>query len=708
MVDHVLQLARGHAADGARAARRRAQGRAGGLLDELRAQGFVRVRVDGKVHELDELPKLQRNVKHTVEVVVDRLKVRPGCEAAAGRIVRDGAAARRRPRARGGDGSRQGAPLLGALRLPASAATRSPELEPRLFSFNNPMGACPRCDGLGTVSFFDPQRVVALPELSLASGAIKGWDRRNQFYFQMLQSLASHYGFDLDSRGQSCPKRVQQACCTAPAARRSASLTRASAAAAHSTRARLRRRAAQPRAPLSRDRFAGRARRAGEVPQHAALPGMRRHAAAARSAPRARSPAGRIYEIARLPLRDTHRISSQRARARRARKHAIAERIVREIVEPPRVPGQRRPRLPVARSRRGHALGRRGAAHPSREPDRLRPDRRHVRARRAVDRAAPARQRAAARRRCSACATSATRSSWSSTTRRRSAPPTTWSTWAPARASTADASSRRARPRDIARIAESLTGPVSERRRAHRACRALRHRPSAEAQLTIRGASGNNLKNVTSTLPVGLFVCVTGVSGSGKSTLVNDTLYSAVARQLYGSVGRAGAARRDHRARALRQGRQRRPEPDRPHAALQPGDLHRACSRRSASSSPACRRRASAATAPGRFSFNVKGGRCEACQGDGVLKVEMHFLPDIYVPCDVCHGKRYNRETLEIQYKGRNIHEVLEMTVEQATEFFSRGAGDRAQAADAARRRPRLHHSSARARPRSRAAKRSA
>ena len=180
--------------------------------------------------------------------------------------------------------------------------------------------------------------------------------------------------------------------------------------------------------------------------------------------------------------------------------------------------------------------------------------------------------------------------------------------------------------------------------------------PADATRLRIVGARGNNLKDVTAEIPVGLFTCVTGVSGSGKCTLVNDTLYAAVARKLYSSHAGAGAARRDRGPRRLRQGDQRRPVPDRPHAALATRPPTPACSRRSASCSPRCRRRASAATAPGRFSFNVAGGRCEACQGDGVIKVEMHFLPDVYVPCDVCHGQRYNRETLEILYKGQQHH----------------------------------------------------
>jgi excinuclease ABC subunit A len=224
-------------------------------------------------------------------------------------------------------------------------------------------------------------------------------------------------------------------------------------------------------------------------------------------------------------------------------------------------------------------------------------------------------------------------------------------------------------PADVKHHPESLTGQyLSGRRRIE--VPGLRHRVNPKRQLTIAGATGNNLKNVTVDLPVGLFVCVTGVSGSGKSTLVNDTLYNAAARHLYGSSAEPAA----HEAITGLElfdkvvnvdqspiGRTPRSNPATYTGLFTP-------IRELFAGVPTARERGYGA---GRFSFNVKGGRCEACQGDGVLKVEMHFLPDIYVPCDVCHGRRYNRETLEVQYKGRTIHEVLEMTVEQATEFFS-------------------------------------
>ena len=223
-------------------------------------------------------------------------------------------------------------------------------------------------------------------------------------------------------------------------------------------------------------------------------------------------------------------------------------------------------------------------------------------------------------------------------------------------------------PREIRAHPESLTGQYLSRRRRIDVP-GLRHRPQADRKLTITAARGNNLKDVTVEIPVGLFVCVTGVSGSGKSTLVNDTLYNAVARQLYGSSlepaphdAITGLELLDKVVNVDQSPIGRTP---RSNPATYTGLF--TTIRELFAGVPAARERGYGA---GRFSFNVKGGRCEACQGDGVLKVEMHFLPDIYVPCDVCHGRRYNRETLEIQYKGRNIHEVLEMKVEQAAQFF--------------------------------------
>ena len=312
MVDHVLQLPEDTRLMILAPLIVGRKGEQADLFDELRAQGFVRMRVDGKVHEIDELPKLKKNVKHTVEVVVDRLKVRADAKQ---RLAESFETALRHADGRAlAVEMDSGTEHLFSAKFACPVCSYSlPELEPRLFSFNNPMGACPRCDGLGTISFFDPKRVVAFPELSLASGAIKGWDRRNQFYFQMLQSLAAHYGFDLERpfaelpRGRAAgdPARLGPREDHVHLRRRARQQARA--------RARVRRRDSQPRAPLPRDRFGRRARRAREVPQHAALPRVRRHAAAARSAPRHGRGQGDLRALARC--RSRRRIAVLRARS---------------------------------------------------------------------------------------------------------------------------------------------------------------------------------------------------------------------------------------------------------------------------------------------------------------------------------------------------------------------------------------------------------
>jgi excinuclease ABC subunit A len=240
-------------------------------------------------------------------------------------------------------------------------------------------------------------------------------------------------------------------------------------------------------------------------------------------------------------------------------------------------------------------------------------------------------------------------------------------------------------PRDILASEASLTGQYLSGSAASRSRRCATSR-SRKRVLKVVGATGNNLKNVTLDVPGRAVHLRDGRIGSGKSTLINDTLYHAVARHLYGSSAEPAPHDEIDGARAFRQGDQRRPEPDRPHAAVESRDVHRASSRRSASCSRRSRNRASAATVPDGSRSTSRAGRCEACQGDGLIKVEMHFLPDVYVPCDVCHAQRYYRETLEVQYKGKNIHHVLSMTVEQAYAFFEPVPGRRQEAADAARR----------------------
>jgi excinuclease ABC subunit A len=526
------------------------------------------------------------------------------------------------------------------------------------------MGACPRCDGLGSISFFDPKRVVAFPHLSLASGAIRGWDRRNQFYFHMLEGLASHYGFDLETPFENLPTKVQGAILHgsgrekirfAYVGERGRSSTREHAF--EGIIPNLERRYQETDSAAVREELA-------KYLNTTACPEcggtrLRREA-------RFVFVGGKtIYEISRMPLRSAQQFfgSLELAGARLA----VAEKIAREIVtrlqflndvgldyltlerSAETLSGGEAQRIRLA-SQIGSGLS--GVMYVLDEPsiglhqrdnDRLLATLRNLRdigntvivvehdrdaiaaADFVVDMGPGAGEHGG---RVVACGS----------------------------------------PQEVTRNPDSLTGAYLSGKRAI-ALPLVRNPPQADRHLRIVGARGNNLQNVSLELPLGLFVCVTGVSGSGKSTLINDTLYAATARHLYSSQTEPAPYDEieglEHLDKVVNVDQSPIGRTPRSNPATYTGLFTPV--RELFAGVPLARERGYEA---GRFSFNVKGGRCEACQGDGMLKVEMHFLPDIYVPCDVCHGRRYNRETLEIQYKGRNIHEVLEMTVEQAHEFF--------------------------------------
>ena len=637
------------------------------LIAEMRAQGFARVRVDGTVHEIDAVPKLAKTTKHTIEVVVDRLKVAPefkqrlaeSCETAL----------------RHGDGRAIAVEIDGGREHLYSSKFACPicnyslaELEPRLFSFNNPAGACPRCDGLGAISFFDPKRVVAFPQLSLASGAIKGWDRRNQFYFQMLQSLSKHGGFDLERPYSRLSDRVRELVLYGSGDEK-IPFTYLSDRGRPTTREHafegiipnLERRYRETDSVMVREELAKYLNSKPCPECHGTR--LKREARHVKIGPDGAARA--IFEVSAWPLKETSRFFG--ALVLEGHKAAIAEKIVKEIVSrlaflnnvgldylsldrsAETLSGGEAQRIRLA-SQIGSGLT--GVMYVLDEPsiglhqrdnDRLLATLKHLRdlgnsvivvehdqeAILAADHVVD---------------------------------------MGPGAGEHGGQVVAQGTPAEILRAPQSLTGqylagarqiPMPERRR--------RRDPARE--LVIRGARGNNLAGVDLALPVGLFVCVTGVSGSGKSTLINDTLYHAVARHLYDSAD----------------------EPA-PHEAIDGLDhfdkvisVDQSPIGRTPRSNPATytglftpirelfaqvRESRERGYGPGRFSFNVKGGRCEACQGDGLIKVEMHFLPDVYVPCDVCHGQRYNRETLDVRYKGRNIHEVLAMTVEHAHAFF--------------------------------------
>ncbi len=633
------------------------------LFAELRAQGFVRVRVDGEVFEIDTLPALTKSKRHTVDIVIDRLKVRADQR---GRIAESFETALLHS-----DGRAIAFEMDGQVEHLFSARFACPicsyalaELEPRLFSFNNPAGACPKCDGLGQVAFFDPERVVGHPELSLAAGAIRGWDRRNQFYFQMLSSLAEHFGFDIDT----------------PFSELSPELTHVILHGSGRDKIAFRYPSDNGRMVLKEHPFEGiianLERRYRETDSIAVREELAKYRATqpcpACSGTRLRSEARHVligdkalHQIGRMPLGeckhffDTLALSGQRA--------LIADKIVREISNrlsflinvgldylsldrsADTLSGGEAQRIRLA-SQIGSGLT--GVMYVLDEPsiglhqrdnDRLLATLRQLRdlgntvivvehdedAIRSADHVVD---------------------------------------MGPGAGVHGGEVVASGTAEEVIADEASLTGAYLSGRRSI-AIPAVRKQADPARTLKLSGCSGNNLDEVEIEIPCGLLTCITGVSGSGKSTLINDTLYAVAAGHLYRSNHEPAPYRAVEGLDAFDKvisvdqspiGRTPRSNPATYTGLFAP-------IRELFAGVPDARTRG---YTPGRFSFNVKGGRCEACQGDGMIKVEMHFLPDMYVPCDVCHGKRYNRETLEVRYKGRNIFEVLEMTVEQALGFF--------------------------------------
>jgi excinuclease ABC subunit A len=633
------------------------------LFDELRAQGFTRVRIDRAVHDLDAMPRLAKNVNHSVDVVVDRLRVRSDARQRLAESLETAL--------RHADGraivveTDSGKEHLFSAKFACPACDYAlPELEPRLFSFNNPMGACPRCDGLGAVEFFDPKRIVAHPNLSLASGAIRGWDRRNHFYYAMLQSLAKHYGFDIESPWEMLDERTQELILYGSGKEKIAfrylSDGGRSAVKEHAFEGVIpnhERRYRETDSLVVREELA-KLRNVRACPDCGGAR-LRREARHVKIVDKT------LQEVSTWPLKKT--VEFFRSLRLEGAKGQIAARIVREIANrleflvnvgldyltlersAETLSGGEGQRIRLA-SQIGSGLT--GVMYVLDEPSiglhqrdnaRLIDTLKHLRdlgnsvivvehdeeAIRAADHVLD---------------------------------------MGPGAGEAGGHIVAQGVPEEIIANPQSLTGRYLARTLQIDIPR-LRNRPGKN-RIVVRGAQGNNLKQVDLELPLGLLVCVTGVSGSGKSTLINDTLYAAVARALYGSNTEPAAHRSlsgiEHVDKVISVdqspiGRTPRSNPATYTGLFTPiRDLFAGV--------PEARQRGYDA---GRFSFNVKGGRCEACQGDGVTKVEMHFLPDIYVACDVCHGKRYNRETLEIRYKARNIHEVLEMTVAEAAGFFS-------------------------------------
>ena len=661
-------------------------------LASLQAQGFVRFRIDGRVLDATDLPALKKNDKHDIDVVVDRLRVHA---SARQRLAESFETSLRLADGRAlaiqqDDEGVLGSELAFSSRFGCPQCSYAlPELEPRLFSFNSPLGACPGCDGLGQVTAFDPERVVAFPSLSLASGAIKGWDRRNTYTHQLLSCVARHAGFDLETPFEALSASAQQLVLHGSGTQDIEFIYQAEGARGKTRTVKrwhpfegilpnFERRFRETDSPAVREDLA-RYQAAKPCP-HCQGTRLRREArhvflqAADGGAQEAGLDPGRsIYQLEHATLSECLDYFEHLSLA--GAKATIAEKILREIRSRLKflnnvgltylsldrgadtLSGGEAQRIRLA-SQIGSGLT--GVMYVLDEPsiglhqrdnERLLQTLVHLRDLgnsvlvvehdedmiRAADHVVD---------------------------------------MGPGAGVHGGRVMAQGTPDEVAAHHDSLTGAYLAQRLRIEVPRQRRRQDRAlDARvLRIEGARGHNLKHLSVELPLGLFTCVTGVSGSGKSTLINDTLYAAVARKLYQSHDEPAPHDALEGLDALDKvinvdqspiGRTPRSNPATYTGVFTP-------IRELFADVPAARERG---YGPGRFSFNVAaasgGGRCEACQGDGVIKVEMHFLPDVYVPCDTCAGLRFNRETLEVLYKGRNIAQVLDMTVEDAHAFFS-------------------------------------
>ncbi|MDF3029889.1 MAG: uvrA [Moraxellaceae bacterium] len=636
------------------------------VFEQLKADGFVRARIDGIVVDLDEAPALDKLKKHTIEVVVDRVKVRPDI---AIRLAESFETALRHADgialvAFMDDAKRPDQTFSARYACPHCGYSLS-ELEPRLFSFNNPAGACPSCDGLGVKQFFDPGRIITDPDLAISEGAIRGWDKRNIYYFALLEALAEHYGFDTDAPWKKLPKKVQNVILNGSG-----------------------------KEEIGFYYYNDRGRR---VTRHhtfeGVLPNMERryrdtdssnvredlaqylsHTECAEcNGSRLKREARHVFieectlpDVVKLPIRRACDYFADLSLP--GKRGEIADKILKEIRErlqflvnvgldylsmdrsAETLSGGEAQRIRLA-SQIGAGLV--GVMYVLDEPsiglhqrDNERLLSTLIRLRDLGNTVLVVEHDEDAIRAADYIVDIG-----------------------PGAGVHGGRIVARGSFQDIVDNEDSLTGDYLSGRKEI-AIPKQRTPVDKKKKLILRGATGNNLKNVTVEFPLGLMTCVTGVSGSGKSTLVNATLFPITAKALNGATVLD----------------------EEPYEAIEGlehldkvVDIDQSPIGRTPRSNPATytgiftpirelfsatQEARSRGYGPGRFSFNVKGGRCEACQGDGVIKVEMHFLPDIYVPCDVCKGKRYNRETLEVKYKGKNITEVLEMTVEDARTFF--------------------------------------
>ena len=648
-------------------------------FETLRGQGFVRARIDGRVHELDALPKIDPKKKHTVEAVVDRLRIRPDAqqrlaESLETALKLSGGTARMVPYESDQPGASEGT-LFSSRQACPECGYSVAALEPKMFSFNSPAGACPTCDGIGLKDFFDPKRVVAYPHLSLAGGAIKSWDRKNAYYYALITAMAKHYKFDPETPWEDLSKKAQQVMLYGSG----------------NEEVEFRYMHGNGRTTKKKHRFEGiipnlerRYKETDSLPVREELAkylgtqpcpdcnGTRLN----RTARNVFVGTHSLPEIAHLTVGDAKSLfGSLDVTGWRAE---VADKIVKEVGDRLRflvdvgldyltldrsaesLSGGEAQRIRLA-SQVGSGLT--GVMYILDEPSiglhqrdnqRLLNTLKHLRdlgntvlvvehdedAIRSADEVVDI---------------------------------------GPGAGVHGGEIVAHGTPAEIEKNPASLTGQYLSGRKQI-ALPGLRTPFDPKRVIDVVGASGNNLKNVSAKFPLGLFTCVTGVSGSGKSTLVIDTLFAHANHELNGTVmdmapcDEIKGLKEIDRIIDIDQspiGRTPRSNPATYTGLFGP-------LRELFAEVPEARTRGYDA---GRFSFNVKGGRCEACQGDGLIKVEMHFLPDVYVPCDVCKGQRYNRETLEIRWRGKNIHEVLQMNVEEALRLFQNvpGVGSRLQ-----------------------------
>ncbi len=635
------------------------------VFEQLRAQGFVRVRVDGTLHEIDDVPTLALRQKHTIEAVIDRFRVRDDLKQ---RLAESFETALRL-----GEGMAivqsidddAMAPLLFSSRYSCPVCDYSlPELEPRLFSFNSPVGACPECDGLGVSQFFDPSRVVVHPELSLAAGAVRGWDRRNAYYFQLIASLARHYEFDVDTPWQDLTKAVQQAVLYGSGGKAIAFTYLTDAGGRRQRRHKfegilpnLERRYRDTESSAVREELS---KYISEQPCPT-CDGARLNRSA-RNVFVAEKP---LPDIVVLPIDEALGFFEQMTLP--GWRGEIAAKIVKEIADRLRflvdvgldyltlerragtLSGGEAQRIRLA-SQIGAGLV--GVLYVLDEPSIGLHQRDNERLLGTLTRLRD-------------LGNTVIVVEHDEDAIRLADHIVDIGPGAGVHGGEVVAEGSYA---EVLKAPRSITGQYLSGKKKIEVPE-LRHKPNPKMLLKLEGASGNNLHDVDVEIPSGLFTCVTGVSGSGKSTLINDTLYKLAANEINGASHKPAPYREVHGLDLFDKvvdidqspiGRTPRSNPATYTGLFTP-------LRELFAQVPEARARG---YAPGRFSFNVRGGRCEACQGDGLIKVEMHFLPDVYVPCDVCGGKRYNRETLEILYKGHNISDILDMTVEDALNLF--------------------------------------